>query len=102
MPAEMRVAEEVFLIVRELSASRHGRFFYKDYRDAYAARGGYKWKNMHAGGSHVNSAIDMQVSRMINAQLYGGTIIRLGRGRYRFIRNKKVQPYRPLYRDSDV
>jgi hypothetical protein len=103
----MRVAEEVFIIVRELSVD--GTFRWKDYLNAYDAVYGparYPWQK---DGKHLH----MTLGQMLRAQVKGGTISRTwgvsGRGGYSFTRqnwvggpldHKDIQPAHPLYTKS--
>jgi hypothetical protein len=99
------VAEEVFIIVRELSVD--GKFRWKDYLNAYdAVYGPAHWPWQKKDRKYLH----MTLGSMLKAQVKGGTIVRTwgisGRGGYSFVRkswvgttvnHRDIQPAHPLY-----
>ena len=70
-PKPLKVAEEVLLIVRELSKKHGYTFRWRDFRDAYGAVYG-KFRN-----HQTPSSFNMTVGNMIRAQVKGGIIQRV-------------------------
>ena len=89
--AKLRVAEEVFLITRGLSTD--GTFRWKDWVNAHAAVYGtpvFSWQRNDKSHRHLH----MTSGNMIRAQLRGGSIQKIARGLYKFVKNF---PAYPLY-----
>lgn len=79
---KMRAAEEVFLIVRELS--KDATFRWKDWVDAYDAVYGrpfFSWQRTDTTHRHVH----MSANKCLRIQMDHGTIAKIGRGKYRFL-----------------
>lgn len=105
---DMFVAEEVYKIVFELSRADLGLFRWKDYLRAYDAVYGRHWmvkNSLKSCGKGVNKGyLHMTLGNMIRAQLVGGRIKRMSRGRYAFTAQAYLHlpgvPARPLYVSS--
>lgn len=91
------VAEEVFIIVRELSGLMNGYFNWSTWIQAYDAVSGFYWlqpKKRTGSISKYTHHLHMTAGSMLRAQIKHGVISRVHRGLYIFNEDK---PQGPLY-----
>lgn len=96
MAGKLFLAEEVFLIVRELSETRGGYFSWADWQLAWEmCSPSLPWQsNKKKGMKRRKVSGLMSISAALKAQVCHGTIERHGRGNYSFIASR---PARPLF-----
>ena len=105
MQKSLKVAEEVFIMTRELSYSRGARFTWNDWIRAYSSVYGtpqFSWQKKDKKHTYLH----MTAGNMLRAQLQGKTITKIRPGLYQFrVEGQYVfgggfiplMPARPLY-----